>query len=91
MLDRREGLGERHAIGFCKTLGIAREPGEIKNFTGVDDPYEEPAAAEIVVEKRVGEEISPDRYLTGDFEEKSTGGGAFYLVRDESLANFTLK
>jgi adenylylsulfate kinase-like enzyme len=24
--------------------------GEIKGFTGVDDPYEEPAAAEIVVD-----------------------------------------
>ena len=41
-----EVLAERDVKGLYKKA-LA---GEIKNFTGVDDPYEEPAAAEIVVE-----------------------------------------
>jgi adenylyl-sulfate kinase len=39
-------LAERDVKGLYKKA-LA---GEIKNFTGVDDPYEEPVAAEIVVE-----------------------------------------
>jgi adenylyl-sulfate kinase len=39
-------LAERDVKGLYKKA-LA---GEIKNFTGVDDPYEEPLAAEVVVE-----------------------------------------
>ncbi|HEX8087995.1 MAG TPA: adenylyl-sulfate kinase [Blastocatellia bacterium] len=39
-------LAERDVKGLYKKA-LA---GELKNFTGVDDPYEEPTAAEIVVE-----------------------------------------
>ncbi|HEX8186381.1 MAG TPA: adenylyl-sulfate kinase [Blastocatellia bacterium] len=41
-----EVLAERDVKGLYKKA-LA---GEIKNFTGVDDPYEEPLAAEVVVE-----------------------------------------
>jgi adenylylsulfate kinase-like enzyme len=30
----------------------AARAGKIKNFTGIDDPYEEPDAAEIVVDAK---------------------------------------
>ena len=40
--------------------------GEIKGFTGVDDPYEEPESAEIVVdtEAQTPEESAADRRRT---------------------------
>jgi adenylylsulfate kinase len=41
-----EVLAERDVKGLYKKA-LA---GEIKNFTGVDDPYEEPLSAEIVIE-----------------------------------------
>src|SRR5262249_15840415 len=41
-----EVLAERDVKGLYKKA-LA---GEIKNFTGVDDPYEEPHTAEVVVE-----------------------------------------
>lgn len=42
-------LAERDVKGLYKKALL----GEIKNFTGVDDPYESPLAAEIVVETDV--------------------------------------
>jgi adenylyl-sulfate kinase len=44
-----EALVERDVKGLYKKA-LA---GEIKNFTGVDDPYEEPAEAEVVCETHV--------------------------------------
>ncbi len=36
----------------CKGLYKLARAGKIKGFTGVDDPYEEPENAEIVLEAR---------------------------------------
>lgn len=35
-----------------KGLYRAARAGKIKNFTGIDDPYEEPAAPELVIDAR---------------------------------------
>lgn len=40
-----------------KGLYAAARRGEIKNFTGIDDPYEVPEAAEVVIDT---EQLSPD-------------------------------
>ena len=40
-----------------KGLYAAARRGEIKNFTGIDDPYEEPESAEVVIDT---EQLSPD-------------------------------
>ena len=40
-----------------KGLYAAARRGEIKNFTGIDDPYEEPVAAEVIIDT---ERLSPD-------------------------------
>lgn len=44
-----------------KGLYKAARAGKIKGFTGIDDPYEEPDAAEIVLDARdkSGELVSP--------------------------------
>jgi adenylylsulfate kinase-like enzyme len=53
-------LAERDVKGLYKKA-IA---GEIKNFTGIDDPYEEPRSAEITVETdKEGVEESARRIL----------------------------
>jgi adenylyl-sulfate kinase len=57
-----EVLADRDVKGLYKKA-LA---GEIKNFTGVDDPYEEPAAAEIVVETDLeAPEQSAQRIVSG--------------------------
>jgi adenylylsulfate kinase len=43
--------------------------GEIKGFTGVDDPYEEPAAAEIVVDTEAHEPETSARLIVARLEE----------------------
>ena len=43
--------------------------GEIKGFTGVDDPYEEPAAPEIVVDTEAHEPEESARLIIGKLEE----------------------
>ena len=45
--------------------------GEIKGFTGIDDPYEEPAAAEVVVET---EKVSAEEGARGIVEYLEKNG-----------------
>ena len=63
-------LAERDVKGLYKKA-LA---GEIKNFTGVDDPYEEPLSAEIVVESdRETPQQSADKILNKLQEMGLTG------------------
>jgi adenylylsulfate kinase len=43
--------------------------GEIKGFTGVDDPYEEPSAAEVVLDTERHDEAESARIVLGRLEE----------------------
>ena len=48
----RQGVGRRVRARDVKGLYAKAFAGEIKGFTGVDDPYEEPVAPEIVAQHR---------------------------------------
>jgi adenylylsulfate kinase len=50
--------------------------GEIKGFTGVDDPYEEPADAEIVVDAEGQTPEESARYVIERLEELGVASGA---------------
>jgi adenylylsulfate kinase len=58
-------LAERDVKGLYKKA-LA---GEIKNFTGVDDPYEEPFSAEIVIETDVESPEESARRIISRLEE----------------------
>jgi adenylyl-sulfate kinase len=74
-------LAERDVKGLYKKA-LA---GEIKNFTGVDDPYEAPLASEVIVETDVESAVESAARIIAKLEEMSllmtpTGG---YTEKDE--------
>jgi adenylyl-sulfate kinase len=58
-------LAERDVKGLYKKA-LA---GEIKNFTGIDDPYEEPSSAEVVVETDAEAPEASAARIIGKLEE----------------------
>lgn len=64
-------LAERDVKGLYKKA-LA---GEIKNFTGVDDPYESPLAAEVVVETHVETPEESAARIIAKLEELSLVAG----------------
>jgi len=69
--------------------------GEIKNFTGIDDPYEEPENAEVVVDTGIeDEEASLDKiikYLETGGWIPAAADGKVYNEEQESAAAARLK
>jgi adenylylsulfate kinase len=77
-------LAERDVKGLYKKA-LA---GEIKNFTGVDDPYESPLAAEVIVETDVETPEESAARIISKLEELSLVAGERnrYKEADEGVA-----
>ena len=77
-------LAERDVKGLYKKA-LA---GEIKNFTGVDDPYESPLAAEVVVETDIETPEQSAARIIAKLEEMSlvTSLATGYSGADEGIA-----
>ena len=77
-------LAERDVKGLYKKA-LA---GEIKNFTGVDDPYESPLAAEVVVETDIETPEQSAARIISKLEEMSllTALPNRYTKEDEGVA-----
>jgi adenylyl-sulfate kinase len=77
-------LAERDVKGLYK-MALA---GEIKNFTGVDDPYEAPLASEIIVETDLESPEQSAARIIAKLEEMSlvTTQSRRYSEADEDVA-----